>query len=419
MKTKKTESKKVVVRAKGTGENYATAKDALAAFESVFNDYKHPDKVYNFLLPDFPDLAKSENAGNVKSRKIPYNKFFVSVGLLSAAFDAANKILDESGNDKAVINRIFNDILARPEIARAIDDFSIMPEVITAECLLAMGKASGGTVDVVGYSEIVDYFLSEYENELIDSIRAARGREKAKLERELENKRFEMFPICFNDWTANVRLGFDRFIFRTPLKKRFYPFHDDLNEPIEGDERSFSCAKKISDFAPDENGKINIPLRGGGGCRYLNCAIGWLGDSLKRLLGIEDREVSAPEIVPEADKPVSEYAARYVLDYQETPEARFTFKLDDGGTYTIDLEHSLLCHVNFIKRLIAESKTESGGWVKVRQPDWLNHRDKLPKTIKPFVQCVEKRDANGVSSFRITGKPQSWPRGAPIKKPSF
>lgn len=421
MKTKKTETKKVIVQPNGTGKNYATAKDALTAFRQELKAFKHPEQRYDFLPPE---LAKQENAAEVKRSKLPLNRFFDAVVFLLSAFDAANKIVEESGNDKNVLNRIFNEVLVLPEIVRAIDDMINMPEIVTRDCLAAMGKANGGVVDCLGYSEILDFFLEEYENELIDNIRASAGKDKAKFERELENKRFEMFPIYFNCWTHNVLEGFKRFIVKTPFAKRCFPFHDEVREGTDKYGNNFdvgvlfTCRRKVSDFAPDENGTINIPLRGGGGC-MCKCVFGIevFNDWLKNALGIEDLEVSAPEPLPVADKPVSEYAARYVLEYQEKPEARFTFKTDDNGTYDIDLEHSLLCHVNFIKRLISESRTDNGGWVKVDQPEWLKHRDKLPKTIKPFVRCIEKRDINGFSSFRITGKHQEWAKGAPNKRP--
>jgi len=384
---------------------------------------KHPERVFDFMPKDW---AEKETRNYLKSIKSSGGRFFESLSLLATAFDAANKIVDEKGNGREVLNEIFNRVFSFPEIVRALDDLHNAPEEITRECLAAMDKASGGVVDSRDYSEILDYFLDQYENDLIEKIESASGNEKERLARELKDKRFEMFPIVFNGMTHNVREGFKRFIVKTPLAKRVFPFNDEVREgsPVYGNDFDIGgicfVAHRVCDFAPDENGCLHIPLRGGGGCA---CGAGSplrnFSLILKELLGIEDREMSAPEIVPVPDKPVSEYAARFVLNYQETPEEKFTFRRDDGGAFEVSLDDAKMCYCKFIKRLIAESKTENHGWVVIKQPDWLNHRGKLPKVIRELVQCVEKRDINGVSSFRITGKPQEWARGAPIKKPNF
>ena len=402
----------------GTGEGYATAERALAFFDKMLDDKRHPEKVLEFLGKE---LAAKEKVRQEKADALPFNRFQSACVVFASALDAANKIVEEKGNSEKVIAEIFDRVFFIPEIYKAVNDLIEMPEVITRECLDAMNNASGGVVDCFGYSDILDYFLDEYEYELVDKISSASGTDKAKLERELKNKRFEMFPIYFNDLTTQTRRGFDRFLLNSPFGKRFFWMYKDAEDVEREIERELECRilcrckYRMADFAPDENGRVNMPLRGGGGCQnWAGPEYEWLRDLIKRHLGIEDHAVN-DKVVSVADNPVSEYAARYVLDYQESPEERFTFKRDDGEKFPIDLERSAHCQVKFLKRLITESGANDNGWVVMDNPDWLNHRNKLPKTIRPFFECVEKRNINGVQSFRITGKAQEWARGTAVK----
>lgn len=417
---KKTETEhKVVGHIIGTGEGYETPADALEIFKEQLEDFRVPGC---HLPPEWRSTKEEDEK--------PINVFTRSLILLMSAFDAANKAVDVEGNGKDVINRILREVLVLPEIVKAIDYVIELPVKMVEDCIDAIyrASASGGEVHSPIYGDILLEFKEEIENELLDKIAESSGAEKSRLERELFQRRFDMFSWYFNGHVNNLCEGFEKFIIRTPLAPLVFLCGIHIAEDerggysyIEGHvgREVFRPSRLLCSFCPDENGKLNIPFYGGGGCRSNDIFLSAFSRRLKKWLGIDEKPL-VREIEPkgktDAIKAVSDYAARFVKNFRTDENEGFTFVRADGAKYDIDFEDAKLCHVKLLKRLI--SGGECGGWVALNNPpEWLRHRSKLPKCVAPVFECVEKWLKDGVSMYRITGEVQEWARGAPEKRP--